>query len=320
MSVFLHAQATYLPPLFSDHASCVLDLAFNLPTARKKPFKFQNYLIKHSSFTKLLEDAWILAGNECQTLVQLCWKLKLIKRDLKLLNKENYSKIQERVNETNGLLQLAQVQALQDPTPITFQVERELHQKWNFLREIEEIFFRQKSRINWLREGDMNTTYFHRICQTRACYNAIRAFMTGDDTWITDPQAMSDHAVNHFRSVLGPHNYQPPQLRSYPDWFADLTGFSFPEHLLQLMLTTPTEEEIKSTFFKQNPNKAPCPDELTFAFFKASWDFIGAEVLASIKNFFATNFLPATTNSTILALVPKFPGATKISEFRLFLV
>lgn len=130
---------------------------------------------------------------------------------------------------------------MQDPTPITFQVERELHQKWNFLREIEEIFFRQKSRINWLREGDMNTTYFHRICQTRACYTAIRAFMTGD-TWITDPQAMSDHAVNHFRSVLGPHNYQPPQLRSHPDWFADLTGFSFPEHLLQLMLTTPRKK------------------------------------------------------------------------------
>ncbi|KAH0870991.1 hypothetical protein HID58_078013, partial [Brassica napus] len=99
---------TYLPPLFSDHAPCVLDLAFNLPTAGKKPFKFQNYLIKHPGFTKLLKDAWILAGNECQTLVQLCWKLKLIKRDLKLLNKENYSKIQERINETNGLLQLTQ--------------------------------------------------------------------------------------------------------------------------------------------------------------------------------------------------------------------
>lgn len=106
VSVFPHALATYLPPLFSDHAPCVLDLAFNLLTAGKKPFKFQNYLIKHPGFTKLLKDAWILAGNECQTLVQLCWKLKLIKRDLKLLNKENYSKIQERVNETNGLLQL----------------------------------------------------------------------------------------------------------------------------------------------------------------------------------------------------------------------
>ena len=264
----------------------------------------------------MLDDAWIQAGNECQTLTQLCWKLKLIKSDLKILNKENYSNIQERVRETNGLLQIAQVQALQDPTPLTFQTERDLHQRWNFLREIEELYFLQKSRINWLKEGDLNTTYFHRICQTRACYNAIRAFMVQGDIWITDPQEMSDHAVGHFKSVLGPHDYQPPIIYSPPAWFEDLTGFSIPDHSLQLMLTIPTVEEIKSVFFKLNPNKAPGPDGLTSAFFKATWDFIGTEVAASVRNFFATNFLPATANSTILTLVPKFPGATMISEFR----
>lgn len=296
VSTFPNALASFLPPLFSDHAPCVLDLAFRLPTAGTKPFRFQNYLTKHPGFTKLLQDVWIRLGNKCQTLEQLCWKLKQIKTDLKLLNKENYTKIQERVGETNSLLQLAQVQALQDPTPITFQAERELHQKWSFLREIEEMFFRQKSRINWLKEGDLNTAYFFRICQTRACFNAIRAFLSSRGTWITDPQEMSDHTVNHFQSVLGPLNYHPPTLYSSPQWFADLTGYSVPAHLNQLMLSIPSEEEIKNVFFKLNPNKTPGPDGLTSAFFKASWEFIGTEVTASIRNFFASNFLPATAN------------------------
>lgn len=33
VSTFPHALPTFLPPVFSDHAPCVLDLAFSLPTA-----------------------------------------------------------------------------------------------------------------------------------------------------------------------------------------------------------------------------------------------------------------------------------------------
>lgn len=310
---FSHALATFHPPNFSDHSPCVLDLAFILPLAGTQPFKFQNYLTKHPGFAQLIHEAWIHAGNVSQTLAQLCWKLKQIKSDLRILNKENYSKIQERVNETNRLLQIAQVQALQDPSPITFQAERDLHQKWNFLREIEEIFFRQKSRINWLREGDLNTTYFHRICQTRASYNAIRAFLSSSGTWITNPQEMMSLAVNHFQSVLG---HQTSLLYTPAHWIQELTSFSLPQHLVPLMLSIPTEEEIKSVLFKLNPNKAPGPDGLTSAFFKASWDTTGSEVVSAIRNFYATNFLPAATNTTILSLVPKFPGASKITDFR----
>lgn len=43
---------------------------------------------------------------------------------------------------------------------------------------------------------------------------------------------------------------------------------------------------------------------------------MGAEVVSAIKNFFASKFLPATANATILSLIPKFPGASRIRDFR----
>ena len=173
ISAYPHDVASFLPPDFSDHTPCLLNLALSLPKAGTYPYKFQNYLTKHPGFAQVINDAWIQAGSACQTLTQLCWKLKQIKSDLKKIHRENYSKIQERVTETHSLLQIVQVQALQDPSSLNFQAERDLHQKWNFLREIEELFFKQKSRINWLREGDLNTTYFFRICQVRSSYNAV---------------------------------------------------------------------------------------------------------------------------------------------------
>ena len=144
-------------------------------------------------------------------LAQLCWKLKVIKSDLRALNREKFSQIQERVSEANNLLQCAQVEALLNLTTATFLAEKDLQQNWTFLRQIEEMYFRQKSRINWLREGPLNTTYFHRICQVRASYNCIRAFMTLTGALITDPLEMSLLAINHFQSVLGPINYHPLQ-------------------------------------------------------------------------------------------------------------
>lgn len=55
---------------------------------------------------------------------------------------------------------------------------------------------------------------------------------------------------------------------------------------------------------------------MTSGFFKSAWEIVGEEAILSIKQFFADGFLPAATNSTILTLVPKFPGASRLSEYR----
>lgn len=137
------------------------------------------------------------------------------------------------------MLQRAQVQALSDPTTQTFAAEHELNLKWQFLRQIEECFFQQKSRITWLREGDLNTTYFYRVCLTRASYNAIRAFVLLSGVIITDQMQMSAHAISHFKSVLGP-DFLPYCWHTTRDWFRGLSPFSCTLQQQQVTLLMPT--------------------------------------------------------------------------------
>lgn len=140
--------------------------------------------------------------------------------------------------------------------------------------------------------------------------------MTNAGDWITDPLAMSVHAVSHFQSVLGPSTYCLPQLFSPTSWFTETCAYRCPDQIAHKMIELPTPEEIKRTIFKLNQNKAPGPDGLTSGFFKALWSVSGDKVVKSISHFFTSAFLPTSLNATILSLVPKFPGATKISQFR----
>jgi len=287
-----------------------------LPLGGTKPFRFFNYLTHHPSYHQLVNETWNLAGSLALNLTKLSWKKKSVKGVLKQLNRENYSNIQVRVLEANSLLQSVQVQALNDPSTTTFEEERRVHENWLFLRDIEESYSRQKSRINWLLEGDQNTAYFFRIFQTRCSYNSIRSFVLTSGVILSDPHLMSLHAISYFRNILGPDVLVEPQLHSSPAWFGLLISYTLPSALLPALTALPTYEEITSLMFKLNPNKAPGPDGLTSAFYKSSWSFLGQEVVEAVLHFFRHSFMPSSTNSSILTLVPKFPGASLISEYR----
>lgn len=68
--------------------------------------------------------------------------------------------------------------------------------------------------------------------------------------------------------------------------------------------------------FKLNPNKFPGHDGLFSRFFKTAWGILRNKVVSSITQFFHSSFLSSSANSTILTLVPKYPGASRIVDYR----
>ena len=85
--------------------------------------------------------------------------------------------------------------------------------KWVFL---EEILWRQKSREVWLREGDRNTSFFHKMANAHRRRNMMSHVKT-NGSWLTKENDIRDGVVNEFKlllSVVG-------------GWRPNISGMSF---------------------------------------------------------------------------------------------
>ncbi|CAN6933223.1 unnamed protein product, partial [Brassica oleracea] len=97
---FPEAYVEFLEPLQSDHSSCL----FHVPSAQRrvpKPFKFFNHIIDHPSFEETVREAWhpeAIMGTDQFKLVR---SPKILKKELRMLNKTHYSGITQRV-KTQG--------------------------------------------------------------------------------------------------------------------------------------------------------------------------------------------------------------------------
>ena len=69
---------------------------------------------------------------------------------------------------------------------------------WNVSNAVESLL-RQKSRISWLKEGDCNSGYFHRIINFRRAFNAIPGISI-DGVWVQQPNTVKNAAVNYFQT------------------------------------------------------------------------------------------------------------------------
>lgn len=65
----------------------------------------------------------------------------------------------------------------------------------------EESFYRQKSRIRWLKNGDLNTKFFHHSVNRRHLHNRIISILDGEHT-TSVPAEVQGILVDHFRNLL----------------------------------------------------------------------------------------------------------------------
>ena len=162
--------------------------------------------------------------------------------------------------------------------------EREIARELNELKQVEESYFKQKSRIKWLKEGDQNTKYFHGMMAARQKKNTISVLTDLEGHKLISYDQMSNEAVTFFQKLIGTVD---EKVEGCPQpLLQELLGVSLPEEAIPKLIRQVTPEEVKSSMFSIGSDKSPGPDGYTSHFFKAAWHIVGNDVEKAIISFF----------------------------------
>lgn len=150
-----------------------------------------------------------------------------------------------------------------------------LNLDWENLCKQEEIFWRQKSRVQWLKEGERNTRFFHRSTLTNRTHNRISSILNEDGELWTTHENIEAVMVQHFKGITNETNIDRNHnikeiIKNIPRMVSREDNFN---------LIKPVAEEEVSTVIKEMQNsKAPSPDGFNVDFFKACWNVVKQDI------------------------------------------
>jgi hypothetical protein len=246
---------------------------------------------------------------------KLCRKLKSLKAILKGKNRSCYGDIRSRVVHAKECLDMAQRAVLDSHgSAVSLLQERECLHQYVSISKAEEAFLKQKARNQWLKLGDQNSAFFHRLLKGRHARNTITHLSDEHGNRVEEVNRIKGLAEDFYKKLLG-----TSQMGFSDEIAARITHLISPvvsAESAALLEQPVTAEEIKRTMFSMPLNKAPGPDGFTTEFFKSSWSIVGEDVVAAIQSFFESGLLLKELNATILTLVPKKLNASYMGDFR----
>ncbi|XP_021737345.1 uncharacterized protein LOC110703874 [Chenopodium quinoa] len=257
----------------------------------------------HDNFRDFVESKWDKEAPLMPHLNQLA-------ADLQEWNKTNFHNIFKKKH--NLLARIAGVQralALQKARDL-IKLESKLSVELDEVLALEELLWYQKSRVEWNKDGDHNTTLFQLSTIARRWRNKILAIKEEPDgQWLTDKAEVQNNIVNYFTTLFESEDEQPHE---------DLPRDIFPEFTTRDRnnLTRPFLQcEIDRVMKEMGALKAPVPDGFQVLFYQKNWDLVSQNVYKLVFDVLNGKGMPQSLNDTALVLISKVDNPEVASNF-----
>jgi hypothetical protein len=190
----------------------------------------------------------------------------------------------------------------------------ELAKKSEVVRELEsvtlmeEVSWRQKSRVLWLKEGDKCMKFFHQVANSNRRNNAIDSLLI-DGRLSSNQAEISNHIGKFYQKLYSEQCSWRPRVDS-------LSFDSILEAEAEWLEREFTEEEVRKVVKSMVGDKAPSPDGFSMAFFQACWEVLRVDIMKVFNEFHARGKFELSLNTSFITLISKTPGANDLKDFR----
>jgi hypothetical protein len=191
--------------------------------------------------------------------------------------------------------------------------EEELQAELEERKKKEEILWRQKSRVQWLKEGERNTKFFHRAMVHRRYINRITQLEDAQGNPIREHNQIVEELTNYYKELLTETNVdRKATIEKITRHIPTLVTQEKNEALMRPI----TQEEVDHAVKEMAPGKVPGPDGFTTDFFHHCWDMIREEVWQVVEESRTSGQVLSALNATFLTLILKEERVTHPKQYR----
>ncbi|GJZ43290.1 RNA-directed DNA polymerase, eukaryota, reverse transcriptase zinc-binding domain protein [Tanacetum coccineum] len=302
------SYANLLPYLASDHCPALFVLP-DVQTSKPKSFRFMIFLVKKDNFLSTVRQKWNVEVKGFSMFV-LVKRLKNMKKYMRKLNKDN-GNVFEKAKFLKTKLKRVKLCLDKDPHNALLREEELIYSKaYHDVAVEEERLMKQKSKIEWLREGDHNSAYFYRVLKGRVSKSRIEVVKDdSSNTYYGEDVALQ--FVDHFKKFLGTKE-DVFTIEDYDGLFVKKLDPIIATTMIRPIL----DEEIKDAMFGIKDDKVAGPDGFTSKFFKKAWSIIGPDMCRAVREFFTYQKLLGELNANLISMVLKIKIPLRLSNYR----
>jgi hypothetical protein len=181
---------------------------------------------------------------------------------------------------------------------------------FNDLLAMEESYWKQRSRVSWLKEGDRNTQFFHASAYQRKQKNEIKSLQDCHGNLVTRRDTMVQIVEDYFRGIY--HTSSPSNI----DQVVQLVETKVTTDMNNTLLLPFAGEEMRTALFQMNQSKAPGSDGMNAFFYQKFWHIVGNDVTTAVLDFLNSGQLLKSINYTHISIIPKIKSPHHMTQFR----
>ncbi|XP_050277848.1 uncharacterized protein LOC126719321 [Quercus robur] len=211
-----------------------------------RPFRFQEFWLSDMSFLNVVSSAW--GGNR-----NLAESIEVFSKEATCWNRNHFGNIHQKKRRIMARIYGVQKAISNWLSSSLINLEDKLHQELEVVLDQERDLWMLKSRINWMIQGDCNTSFYHVSALARRKRNHIASVKDERGVWLTMEREVMEHFRNGFISLyttsLEEASWVPRQnVRGH---------VHLSEEIKDMIGGMVTSEEIRDALWSMKPYKAP---------------------------------------------------------------
>ncbi|XP_073036978.1 uncharacterized protein [Primulina eburnea] len=193
LELFPQAKLEKLIAPISDHTPICLNTEIPVIYVRRKLFRFENRWLEEPDLKDFMMQTWNASATQ-----DVSFKLTHCAELLRRWSKNKTTDCRKEINACH--MRLTSLRMRYDPNSVE-QYENTKNQLVSLLMK-EEVYWKQRAKCYWLKNGDSNTRSFHAQASARRKKNRIEKLQEDIGMWFEDETRMGEMIHEYFVNLF----------------------------------------------------------------------------------------------------------------------